>query len=168
MEIYTMTDQLTTLNDMLKALDSEDATLPLVFTTQDGEIGGGYHVTELKQTSIRSIDCGGNIDDWRETHIQLLDGQIGDHMRVGKFTSIAAQSAAKLNGLGKAPLYFEFALENKGLRRYQVQSFASEVGQISIGLSEGRATCKAAGVRKMSAKPAGCCGTSSASTACCS
>jgi hypothetical protein len=162
-----MTDKLTTLNDMLKVLNFQDANLPLVFATAEGEIGGGYHVTELKQTSITSIDCGGNIDDWRETHVQLLDGQNGDHMSIGKFSSIAAQSIVKLHGLGGAPLYFEFALKNKGLRRYQVESLTSDGGQTSILLREGRAMCKPASVGVLSAKSAGCCGTTNASTACC-
>ncbi|WIY26643.1 DUF6428 family protein [Parasedimentitalea psychrophila] len=162
-----MTDRLTTLNDMLKVLKTQDANLSLVFATAEGEIGGGYHVTELKQTSITSIDCGRNIDDWRETHVQLLDGQNGDHMSIGKFSSIAAQSIVKLHGLGDAPLYFEFALKNKGLRRYQVESLTSDGDQASILLSEGRAMCKPAAVGKMSAKSTECCGATNARTACC-
>jgi len=158
-----MTGELTTLNDVLAALKTQGADLPLVFETDEGDIGGGYHVTELKQAAITSIDCGGNLHDWSETHVQLLDGQTGTHMSAGKFTSIADRSAAKISTLGEAPLFFELGLKNNGLRRYQVQGLVPGDDRIRLQLSEGHAVCKpaaAATARAPKATPAAvsCCG----------
>jgi len=162
-----MTDKLTTLNGILDVFESQAADQSLVFETAEGEIGGGYHVTELKQTSITSIDCGGNIDDWRETHVQLLDGQNGRHMSTKKFAAIANRSMIKIRNLGDAPLYFEFALKNRGLRRYQVESLTVDVDQTRLFLTEGRAKCKPASVGKLSVKSTACCGAENVQTACC-
>jgi len=162
-----MTHQLTTLNDLLNVLKSQEADLPLVFATVDGEIGGGYHVTELKQASITSIDCGGNIEDWRETHVQLLDGKTGDHMSAGKFAAIAETSMTKLHHLGDEPLFFEFALKNAGLRRFQVSSLRPDAAKLSVLLSEGHAMCKPAAASGVSANSTGCCGASKTASGCC-
>ena len=167
-----MTDKLTTLNGILDVFESQALDQSLVFETAEGEIGGGYHVTELKQVSITSIDCGGNIDDWRETHVQLLDGQNGQHMSTKKFAAIANRSMVEIRNLGTVPLYFEFALKDKGLRRYRVESLTTDVDQTRLLLTEGRAKCKPASVGIMSANSAACCGATNASsvdvsTACC-
>lgn len=162
-----MAQELTTLNGILDVLESQASDGSLVFETAEGEIGGGYHVTELKQVSIKSIDCGGNIDDWRETHVQLLDGQNGQHMSIKKFAAIANRSMVEIRNLGSVPLFFEFALKNKGLRRYQVASLTADDGQIRLFLSEGRAACKPASAGELAANSAACCGATNAQTACC-
>ena len=167
-----MAQELTTLNGILDVFESQAADQSLVFETAEGEIGGGYHVTELKQVSITSIDCGGNLDDWRETHVQLLDGQDGQHMSTKKFAAIANRSMIEIRNLGAAPLYFEFALKNKGLRRYQVESLTTDADQTRLLLSEGQAKCKPASAGKLTAQSTVCCGAanvkpSDVSMACC-
>lgn len=162
-----MTQELTTLNDVLVLLKCQEKDLPLVFATKEGEIGGGYHVAELKQHTITSIDCGGNIDEWRETHVQLLDGQLGDHMSTSKFAAIADKSIAKVRHLGDTPLYFEFGLRNEGLRRYQITSLTPEAATVRVMLSEGRALCKPAAAAKPSNVSSGCCGAERSKSACC-
>ncbi|MVO15471.1 DUF6428 family protein [Parasedimentitalea huanghaiensis] len=162
-----MTHETTTLNSVVTLLKLQNAYAPLVFETNEGEIGGGYHVTELKQAIITSIDCGGNIDDWRETHVQLLDGQTGEHMSVGKFAAIADKSMAKVQHLGEAPLYFEFALKNNGLRRYQIEALTPDASKIIVLLTEGRAVCKPAAAGKAVETANGCCSSNSSKSACC-
>lgn len=150
-----MTIEVTTLNDVLAALQGVD--LPLVFETDEGAIGAGYHVTELKQVSIKSIDCGGNVDDWRETHVQLLDGQDGEHMRTGKFAAIADKSMSKLRHLGEEPVFFELGLKNKGLRRYQIDGLTQSANGVRVHLNEGRAMCKPAAAARTTVAVS-CCG----------
>lgn len=36
-------------------------------------VGANYHITEVKNVTIDSIDCGGRPDFWRETVIQLWE-----------------------------------------------------------------------------------------------
>lgn len=37
-------------------------------------VPAGYHVTEVKAVTIEAMDCGGHANAWRETVIQLMDG----------------------------------------------------------------------------------------------
>lgn len=168
-----MTTDLATLNDMLKNLAEYDKSAPLVFVTPEGKISGGYHVTELKQGAITSIDCGGNVDDWHETTVQLLDGRSGEHMSVGKFSAIATKSLNILSALGEAQLFLEFALNNEGLRRYEIQSVSQQNGQVHTYLKEVHALCKPAlnftgkSNRSDKGSSADCCSGSETVSACC-
>ena len=36
-------------------------------------VGANYHITEVKHTSIESVDCGSGTDAWNETVIQLWE-----------------------------------------------------------------------------------------------
>ena len=130
-----------TLGQLIEALEAfpEHA---LVFRSSDGDIGGGYHVTELKQASIKSIDCGGRTDQWVETIVQLLDGDHGTHMAVGKFISIARKSEAALQGLSEAPLMIEFSIGNHNLHRKTVTGIDADDDRVTVKLGNLSATCK--------------------------
>src|ERR1700730_350484 len=44
----------------------------LLFVDQQGHtVHAGYHLTELKAASFHTIDCGGQVDQWPETIVQL-------------------------------------------------------------------------------------------------
>ncbi len=148
----------TTLNEILSELEMANPDGATVFGTSAGEIGGGYHVTELKLVSIQGIDCGGRMANWTETHLQLLDGKSGRHMRVQKFASIAHHSAKKLPGLADAPIYVEYAPGNDGLRRYLIASIMAEPERVVISLQEDGAICNPAEVRNAGVSMQACCG----------
>ncbi len=133
---------MTTLNDLVVDLKTLNPDLPLVFETDEGEIGGGYHVTELKHAQIHSIDCGGNLSDWIETNLQLLDGNDQTHMAVGRFLKIAALSMGKIDGLGTGQLSFEYGPKNIGLRRFYAAEIVPKSKKITIKLQEDIAKCK--------------------------
>ena len=149
---------MTTLNDLITDLKTLDPDLPLVFATDAGEIGGGYHVTELKRATINSIDCGGNLSEWVETNLQLLDGSEREHMKLGKFIAIANQSMAKINGLADSPLSFEYSPGNIGLHRYAAEWINAGSDTVTVRLKEDRAKCKPA-VRFQETTGANCCAT---------
>lgn len=114
----------------------------LTFRSSEGDIGSGYHVTELKQASIKSIDCGGRTSQWQETVLQLLDGSGGTHMTVGKFIAIARKSEDALPGLSEMPLFFEYAPHNEGLRRMKVVGLDVQDQRAVILLGDDKAVCK--------------------------
>lgn len=130
------------LSDVLNDLTGVDADTPLIFETAEGDIGKGYHVTELKDLSIRSIDCGGRLSEWRETQIQLLDGRDGKHMTVGTLAGIAAKSIASLPAFAETPLSFEFAHRNVGFRRYEIVAMQHSKTETRFKLGDARAECK--------------------------
>ncbi len=46
----------------------------LVFEYQQGKnVGANYHITEVKNITIDSVDCGAGTDYWKETIIQLWE-----------------------------------------------------------------------------------------------
>lgn len=59
---------------------------------QDKFVRANYHITEVKNISVQSVDCGGRSDKWNETVIQLWESpsEIGktDFMKVNKALSI--------------------------------------------------------------------------------
>jgi hypothetical protein len=156
-----------TLNDLLEILEALPSEAPLVFSTDAGPIGDGYHVTELKLVKVDSIDCGARRSNWVESVLQLLDGDGGGHMSVGKFSAIARQSVRQLNGLADHELQVEYAPRNKGLRVFQPMLPELAGGTVSLFLKEGRAHCKPALERVSIPGNAGCCG-GGTEGACCS
>ncbi len=155
-----------TLTDLRAALGAMNPDAELVFQTEDGTIGGGYHVTEFKLSDVTSVDCGGRTDAWSEATLQLLDGAGGDRMRVEKFARILDQSLGALPGLGAAPLTVEFAPSNAGLRLFHPAAPKASGDRALVRLDQGRAVCKPARDFAASQRPAVRPGTMAA-RACC-
>ena len=154
-----------TINDLLQALENKPAAAPVVFMTSQGEISGGYHVTELKLANITGIDCGARQANWAETSIQLLDGRGGAHMQVGKLSNILGQSKKHVKGLADADMHFEFAHNNAGLQRYEMRELHDTNGRIIVHLDTHSAVCKPA-LDLVSANRAGCCGGAASGGSC--
>lgn len=155
-----------TLTDLLTALADAPQEAALVFVTSKGEIGTGYHVTELRHAEITGIDCGGVVSRWGEAILQLLDGGGRDHMAVGKFLAIAAKSITQVPELSAAPLRVEFAHGNAGMSIYALGEVAVVRGRAMVTLTPERALCKPA-VRAFGPEAAHCCGAGAVETACC-
>ena len=58
-------------------------------------VGAGYHVTEVRVTHVRAVDCGGREDAWAEVIVQLWVPEGGGEgfMSAGKFLSILERAA---------------------------------------------------------------------------
>jgi calcineurin-like phosphoesterase len=57
----------------LKTL-KENLDKDLIFEYKSGLfVGANYHITEIKNVSIDSVDCGGKSDSWQETIVQLWE-----------------------------------------------------------------------------------------------
>ncbi|MFS4466631.1 DUF6428 family protein [Maribacter sp. 2210JD10-5] len=60
-------------NDFLSIL-KENPNKSLLFEYKPGAfVPANYHITEVKNITIDSVDCGGNSDSWKETIIQLWE-----------------------------------------------------------------------------------------------
>src|SRR5213075_2561941 len=63
----------------------------LIFVDVEGQtVHSGYHLTELKTAAFETVDCGGRVNRWSETIVQLWvppDAE-DDYMRVAKFLKI--------------------------------------------------------------------------------
>ena len=59
--------------NLLQILE-ENPNKELLFEYKEGQfVGANYHITEVKNTTIKSVDCGGRSDGWNETIIQLWE-----------------------------------------------------------------------------------------------
>lgn len=153
-----------TPNELYLALAELPQEAELVFSAPDGAISGGYHVTEWKAADVTSIDCGGVINQFTESQLQLLDGRGGDHMQVGKFNAILKTSIEKVEKLGESQLRVEFGQGNQEMRLYDIHQPNLSGSQVSIALGNTKAVCKPAERAKVT-MGGGCCG--SAKTSCC-
>jgi len=147
-----------TLNDLLQDLRAMPSEAPLAFVTGQGPIKGGYHVTELKQSKVTSIDCGARVTEWSEATLQLLDGSGGQLMSVAKFTAIVGQSVTQLTGLGDLSARVEFAAGNVGMRTYDIATPVANGDEIIVGLSEVTALCKPGKEVSAAMNSKSCCG----------
>jgi hypothetical protein len=58
----------------LLALLKEHSEKQLLFEYTPGAfVGANYHITEIKNITIDSVDCGAGTDFWKETIIQLYE-----------------------------------------------------------------------------------------------
>lgn len=56
------------------SLLKENPNKSLLFEYKDGQtVGANYHITEVKNVTIDSVDCGARTDFWKETVIQLWE-----------------------------------------------------------------------------------------------
>ena len=79
-------------NEFLSLLH-DNPNKSLVFEYKNGGyVGANYHITEVKNVTIESVDCGAGTDFWKETIIQLWESpnEIGkkDYMSAYKALGI--------------------------------------------------------------------------------
>ena len=78
------------LGEFVGHLDGKDG-LDLEFTVSGRRISGSYHITEIKNARIESVDCGGTQNRWTEVVFQLLEPGRDDptrRMTVGRARKI--------------------------------------------------------------------------------
>lgn len=78
----------TFLNTLKRNLNKE-----LLFEyAPDTFVNANYHITEIKNTTIESVDCGGKTNLWKETIVQLWESPL----EVGKRTFMTASKAIEI------------------------------------------------------------------------
>lgn len=126
----------------------ENERKALLFEYKEGHfVDTNYHITEVKNTVIKSVDCGGRSDAWNETIIQLWEspsekGKLG-YMKVKK----ALEILERVNGIysfdGDAIVKFEYSNEKFHKAALEVQDVAFESNKLIIKLFVSETDCKA-------------------------
>lgn len=148
---------MSTIEVFKSELTHADAERALIFATNEGPIGAGYHVTELRLNNVKSIDCAGRQATWQDGTLQLLDGYGEAHMKVSKLGEIIKASVAAIPELESAPLHVEFAPGNEGLRLYNVNGFQRTEDALIVQLQEQQAACKPAQQAALRSQSVACC-----------
>jgi len=127
-------------------------------------VDASYHITEIKQALIVSVDCGGVMNSWTEIIVQLWEPQGEDQdraMNVSKALSIVqlVEKSLSLNPLGTVKI--EFGNSQFDTRQMFPNNFIISAGNLIIDLRPDAVQCKAI-------ERGGSCGTTAKGEECCS
>lgn len=136
----------------------------LSFQINSEAIPSGYHITEVKDVHLDTVDCGGKTNHWRETLIQLWTTQNSDQgdrsMQVDKALSILnkVQEVQPMDNATELKFEYRHSQEDT-VSIFSVGAVEVTDDQFTVHLGTVPTQCKAA-----TRTEGACC----ASTGCCS
>ncbi len=126
----------------------ENERKALLFEYQENKfVDTNYHITEVKNTVIDSVDCGGKTDQWNETIIQLWEspeekGKIG-YLKSDKALSILERVHNMRPLDGNALLKFEYSNTVFHKAHLEVQQVEITDSKVIVQLFVSETDCKA-------------------------
>ena len=126
-------------------------------------VDASYHITEIKQATITSVDCGGVLNSWTEIIVQLWEpaGKSTERaMQVSKALSIVkvVESKLQLNPLGTVKI--EFGNSQFDTRQMYPAEITANGENLVVNLTPDFTQCKAI-------NRGGSCGTTESGEECC-
>ncbi len=133
--------------EFLTLLNEQD-TKSLIFEFLPGQrVGANYHITEVKNTKIDSVDCGGSTDTWNETVVQLWESPSEKHKTEYLTTSKALSILDRVNAMRpmdqEAIIKFEFGNETFHTAQLFVNKTLTKENELLITLGVQPTACKA-------------------------
>jgi hypothetical protein len=149
------------LQELVDLLNN-NPTKTLRFEFQAGRfVESHYHITEIKNHFINSIDCGGRPDAWNETVIQLWEPSNPNDREPmdGKKAASILRTVDKIQPLElENTIYFEYTDGVLPVSIYQVGNFSTTDDAILISFAPISTQCKPSLELEMAGAEAGCCG----------
>lgn len=105
-----------------------------------------FHITEIKQANITSVDCGGKMNAWTEIIVQLWEPNTQDSLRsmkVEKAMSIIELVEKTLPLNPNSPVKIEFGNDTFDTRQMHPQDFEINGDEIIVKLQADKTQCKA-------------------------
>jgi hypothetical protein len=158
------TTELLTWNTFKSTLEKHpDLALQFQYAA-DKWVDASYHITEIKQAPIVSVDCGGVMNTWTEIIIQLWEPPVKENdraMQVNKALKIITlvEKSLPLNPIGVVKI--EFGNSQFDTRQMYPGDFILDGENLIVNLSPDFTQCKAI-------NRGGSCGTSGTTEECCS
>ncbi|KQS33851.1 DUF6428 family protein [Dyadobacter sp. Leaf189] len=147
-----------------KKILEQNPDLHLQFQYAEGKfVDSSYHITEIKQAPIVSVDCGGQMNSWTEVIVQLWEPSVKEaerSMKVGKALKIVNLVEKTLPLNPNATVKIEFGNSRFDTRQMYPGEFRVDNETFTVNLVPDFTQCKALS-RNQS------CGTSSTDTSCC-
>lgn len=109
-------------------------------------VNAAYHITEIKQAPIVSVDCGGKMNRWTEIIVQLWEPaelHNGDAMKTKKALSIIEQVEKFLPLNPEATVKIEFGNSRFNTRQMFPSEFLVSENTFTINLAADFTQCKA-------------------------
>jgi hypothetical protein len=130
---------------------------------QNHFVDASYHITEIKQAPIVSVDCGGVMNSWTEIIVQLWEPSVAETdraMQVSKALKIVnlVEKSLPLNPLGVVKI--EFGNSKFDTRQMYPGELVSEGDSFTVKLEADFTQCKAL-------TRGGSCGTTPSGEECC-
>jgi Family of unknown function (DUF6428) len=121
-------------------------------------VPSGYHLTEIKAASFDTVDCGGQVNHWRETIVQLWVPHNADdeYMTAGKFLKIFDKVSGMVPLDPEAEIRVEYGDENIFPSAYHVRSVMHGANATRVVIQPPATTCKARDRRHAAAAPSCC------------
>ena len=134
-------------NELLSLL-GEHSNKKLLFEYTPGKfVAPNYHITEIKNVTIDSVDCGAGVDFWKETIIQLWESP-EEKDTLEYMTAIKALGI--LNKVDKikpmeqtVEVKFEYSNERFHTAQLFVNDFSMEADKLILKLGIEQTDCKA-------------------------
>lgn len=138
--------------------------LDLQFEYEEGKwVDQSYHITEIKQAPITSVDCGGKKNEWTEVIVQLWEPEVKQQeraMKSHKALSIIELVEKSLTINPEAEVKIEFGNSKFDTRQMYPAVISAEGENLIVSLTPDAVQCKAIG-------RGGSCGTTEAGEECC-
>jgi len=118
----------------------------LIFINEDWcTVPKGYHLTELKSAAYETVDCGGQVNQWKETIVQLWlpRDPADDYMTAAKFLKIFDKVHSMIPLDCDAEIRFEYGDEDFFLSTYHVRTLNHIENATRVFLEPPATTCKA-------------------------
>ena len=121
--------------------------LPLLFDYGNGRIvKGGYHVTEIKNASYDTIDCGNSLHRWQEVIVQLwVPDEVTPEdpfMSTSKFLKIWDVVDGRLSLYRDAEIRIEFGDAETMTANYDVNGIVATEDGLVVQMAPPRTMCK--------------------------
>lgn len=143
----------------------QNPDLHLQFQYEEGRfVDNSYHITEIKQAPIVSVDCGGQMNRWTEVIVQLWEPSVKEadrSMKVAKALKIVNLVEKTLPLDSNATVKIEFGNSKFDTRQMYPGEFVADGEAFTVNLVPDFTQCKAL-TRNQS-----CGTTTSADASCC-
>lgn len=124
----------------------ENPSLGLEFEIESGQfIKPTFHITEVKNATIESVDCGGNPDSYKQTIVQLMVNpkeQMRKPWTAGKALGIFDKVEQLKPMNGDAEVFFEYGDEKIRTSHFSVEDVLFADGNIRLELFAKPTVCK--------------------------
>lgn len=113
----------------------------------DKFVNANYHITEIKNLSIDTVDCGGRTNQWEETIVQIWENPLEKGKRTYMKTSKAVEIFDRVNSikplLTDAEIKIEFGNKTFHTANLIVHTIAENNQSIIVKLHPDATQCKA-------------------------
>lgn len=124
----------------------ENPELGLEFEVESGQfVKPTFHITEVKNVTIESVDCGGNPDSYKQTIVQLMVNPLEEMRRpwTAKKALDIFNKVEKLKPINQdAEIFFEYGDEKIRTSNFSVEDVLFADGHIRLELFAKPTVCK--------------------------